>query len=162
MKVETVERFKRVIADAQKAALPATVAKVLSVDMDMATCKLEMQNADDPIILENVRLRSVANNANTGVISYPKAGSFVVVGFLHNNITEAFVIAQSEVEVLKVEINGKLCVKNTQQSLKELVTDLFSVIESIKVITPQGPAYLSPDTKLKLNEIEMKFKQLLK
>ena len=54
-----------------------------------------------------VRLRSVDDNQDTGIIINPAKGSHVLVGIIHNDVNQAFVVAFGEVESFTVKIDGQ-------------------------------------------------------
>lgn len=102
MKDQVRESLERIIKDLLPipAALQGTV---LSVESDKATCKVQLINSE--LELEGVRLRSINDGSNKGLVLLPKTGSKVLIGFVNNNIEEAFVSRFSEASELLIDVD---------------------------------------------------------
>lgn len=84
------------------------VGKVKSVNADSMTCDIEIQNSP---LKEDVRLRSVIDDNEQGILIYPKVGSYVLVGLIDNNPASAFIAQVSEVDkinfkIADIQLNG--------------------------------------------------------
>lgn len=110
---------------------PTNIAKVKSIDEQNGTCVLI--DEDDQEFLE-VRLKPVLSE-NKSFIQIPKVGSYVLAIRVEND-DDWMVIACDEVEKFlwtvgntKLELTDKICIEAGNQSLKDLMERLFTVIE---------------------------------
>lgn len=74
------------------------VGKVKSVDETKMVCDIDL--ATEPDLLD-VRLRSIIDETDKGVLIVPKKDSVVLVGIIENRIESAFVLSFSEVEKIR-------------------------------------------------------------
>ena len=84
------------------------VGTVKSVDETKMVCDVDLTNAPD---LLDVRLRSIIDENDKGVLIVPKKDSHVLVGIIDNRIESAFVLSFSEVEKIRlitdeIELSG--------------------------------------------------------
>lgn len=146
--------------------LPIT-ATVKSVDGDSCTVTLK-----GGLVLTDVKLKATISGDNY-LRLIPKVGSTVLLLSLSGDLsnltvikfdeTERFEYRQDGLDIIIDSGEGKIQVKNDQVSLKEILTDLSDFLKLFKVNTPSGPSTnVMPDTVLKIEEFEYKFKQLLK
>lgn len=111
------------------------VGKVTKVDTSNMVCDIEVKGKPK---LYDVRLRSVANGTDEGVLVTPKTGSYVLVGLINNREESAFVCGYSEVEKIR------LITKDI-----ELGSDAFGGLVKVEELTK------------KLNELEKGVNQLV-
>jgi hypothetical protein len=143
------------------------VATVTSVDMEKSVCTVKLINSE--LELPNVRLRSVADGSDLGLIAYPKNGSKVLVGFVNNNIAEAFILKTSDVSELRLrgdEHGGLVIISNLVDQINTLessINDLKQVFAAWVTAGGDGGAALKAAaatwtadllTKTKINDIE--------
>lgn len=92
---------------ASLSATPVQLAKVLSVDKDKCTCKVELLSG---IELFEVKLRSVADDDKTGFVVFPKVDSMVLVCTINNSENNAYLLAFSTITDITIDadilING--------------------------------------------------------
>lgn len=112
------------------------VGKVTKVDASNMVCDIEVKGKPK---LYDVRLRSVANGTDEGVLVTPKTGSYVLVGLINNREESAFVCGYSEVEKIR------LITKDI-----ELGSDAFGGLVKVEELTK------------KLNELEKGLNKLAK
>lgn len=74
-------------------------AKVISVDDQDQTCDVEIEGEHE---LYDVRLRSIIDQDNKGVIVYPSVGSYVLVGIIDNRIESSYICATSTVSKVQI------------------------------------------------------------
>jgi hypothetical protein len=91
------EALERLLAE--KLPVQVVVGKVISVDKSSMTCDIDLQTAPNMI---GVRLRSVIDGKEQGILVVPKIGSNVLVGLIDNRKQSAFVIGFGEVENVRV------------------------------------------------------------
>ncbi len=83
--------------------------KVLSVNENDMTVDVSIAGRADRL---DVRLRSVIDGQETGILIYPKIGSYVLVGLIDNRPESSFVVAYSEIDKIRLldlnllELNG--------------------------------------------------------
>lgn len=88
------------------------LCKVTSIDKTENTIDVKPVNGNAAML--EIRLRSVIDGNDTGLIVYPAKGSFVLVSIIENEINEAFVSMYGEVESFAWKIgNSTLKVDNT-------------------------------------------------
>jgi len=143
------------------------IAKVISVDKDNALCDLVLVNSE--LELKEVRLRSVADQSALGLIAYPAINSKVLVGFVNNNIEEAFVVKPSDVSELRLRgeaYGGLIIISNLVDQinvLEQSINDLKQILASWVPVAQDGGAALKTAstawageslTKTKISDIE--------
>jgi len=103
---ELVEAIRRIVAGQVKSALVTGTVK--SFDDSDYTVTVEL-NSD--IEIEEVRIRSVINGEDSGILVEPAIGSYVLLGLIDNKVESLFVVGYSEVKSYKlkaelIELNG--------------------------------------------------------
>lgn len=76
---------------------------VVSVDKEKAQCEVKEEDGDN---YSNVRLKSVMDDSNIGVVLYPKVGSQVLIGRIMNDPNNLFVMKYNEVESALITIGN--------------------------------------------------------
>ncbi|MBP4140015.1 hypothetical protein [Flavobacterium geliluteum] len=147
--------------------LPIT-GKVVSVEGESCTVKLI-----SGLKVSDVKLKATINGQDDFILVTPKEGSSVIMlsstGDL-NNLTvikadqfEKMEIRQGGLIMLVDSSDGKISIKNETVTLKEILTDLATLLKSIKVYTGVGPSGTPlPDSVLAIESFESKINQLLK
>ncbi len=118
--------------------------KVLSVNEQAMTVDLSVPGRADRL---DVRLRSVIDGQETGILIYPKIGSYVLVGLIDNRPESSFVVAYSEVEKIRVlgldlmELNGDnlgglVISQEVADDLNEIKQDINQLKQIISAWTP--------------------------
>lgn len=108
----------------------------------------------------SIPLVLVDNNKKTGWLLKPKVGSQVKVLRTRDHIE---ITHYGALESASLELgNGKLEVKNEQQSLITLLAELLEILKEMKVSTPNGASGVPlPDTIKAITELKNKFYELL-
>lgn len=162
--VELIEILKKAILP--KPQLPIITGKIKAVAGDSCTVVVDGQDLTD------VRLKATITGSEDKLLLTPKVGSLVLIGSLTGDLKDLCVLKIDELEKLEykqdglgIEIDsktGKVSVKNSQVSLRDLFQTLKDLILQLKVTTPSGPSTnLLPDSIAALQQFEMKFNQLL-
>lgn len=147
--------------------LPIT-AKVVSVENDH--CKVQLKSG---LIVSDVKLKATISSGSNFLRLVPKVGSSVVMISLTADLNNLTVIKFDEVEKVEYNQNGlevlidstdkKVSIKNSEASLVDVFEDLTTLLKSFKVYTPSGPSGTAlPDSVTLINQLELKFKKLLK
>lgn len=147
--------------------LPVT-AVVKSVTDDH--CSVELKSG---LVLTDVKLKATISTGSDYLRLLPKVGSTVVMISLTGTLDNLSIIKVDEIEKVEYSQNGlevlidstdkKVSIKNDTCSLVDVLTDLVMALKGLKVFTPVGPSGTPlPDTILKLEQFETKFKTLLK
>ncbi len=150
-----------------KPNLPIT-AKVVSVDEDHCTVRLT-----SGLELSDVKLKATIKEETDFMLMTPAIGSSVIVMSFTGDLDNLFVVKVDQVESIEMKRNGltiqldgkdqKVSIKNESVSLKELFSDLSSLLRTFKVYTPAGPSNTPlPQSINAITNFELKFKQLLK
>lgn len=108
------------------------MCRVKSVDLSKGTCEviaLEDEVSNDHMVIRDVMFQA-GGSSSSGVTLVPKVDSIVMVSFLKDST--AFISLTSKVE--------KIDIKNDEEDLKGLLTDLISAIEQLTVPTGVGPS----------------------
>jgi hypothetical protein len=100
---------------------------------------------------EDVRLNAIVEDSDSQFTVYPKVGSKVVIGRLENE-DNPFVIGVSEIEKVTVKIgnqllemkDGKFTIKSGNVSLKSILNNALTRLQSVIINTPSGPGSFSP------------------
>jgi hypothetical protein len=113
--------------------------KVVSVDKEKATCVLKEEDSDQ---FEDVRLKSVIDDNNLGVVLYPKVGSYVLVGKIANDENNLTIIKINELESALISIsdafkcdlkpNGDLILNNGNNKGLVILDKAKSNLEKLK------------------------------
>ena len=131
-----------------------TVGKVTKVDGNV--CDVDRDNLPE---LVDVRLNAVQDELESSLTIVPKVGSYVLCGIIEGKEEEAFVISTSEIEKIIIQFkegdetfefseagfsvilkNGKFDIKNNQEDLKGIISDLIDTINQLTVTTGTGPS----------------------
>jgi hypothetical protein len=160
-----------------EARIKEAIRKIASTDWVIV--RGEVQSVQDDtvqvqfpggLVVEDVQLLSRRGTDNYMIIR-PKPGSQVTcIGDRHYD--NLFVIAVDETDEVEykygdmlVRISGpdqKVKVENGTTSLKEILDELVSIIEGLKVYTPVGPSGTPlPDTISRLQLLSQKINQIL-
>lgn len=112
------------------------------------------------------------SEVDQGLCLYPTKGSLVLVVFINKH--HACICGMSELEMMQLKIGqvelsidreGFLLKKEKGSKIETLATlmeDLLKEIKGMSYTSPSGACTLMPDSLLKLNEIQARFKSLLK
>lgn len=144
--------------------IPVMHATVKSVDEPKQSCSVT--DVDD-IEIFNVRIKSVIDEKETGIVIFPSVGSSVAIARIAES-NEFQVIAYSQFDKIiykndKTEFiqDEKFTLKNDKASLKDVLNDLISELKSAIIQTPSGAGSFSPTTTAKFDLIDNKINQLL-
>jgi len=121
------------------------VGTVVDVYADTATCDVEI---DKGHVLHGVRLRSVVDSKQVGILVLPTKGSYVVVERIENSDNHALVVGYSEIDSWALTIEGNMLKVDKEKWI-------FNGGE-------QGGLVLIEKLIDKLNKIEKGFNSLLK
>lgn len=157
-------------------------AEVVAVDVTTCTVRL-----DTGLEIDEVRLVATPKETATDcLLVKPVVGSFVLVGLLNNDLATLYVVSYDAVAELRYEIGeslieanndhvrvvcnqmevellqAKIAIRNATVSLKDLYADLVDILNTLKVITPQGPSTaVDPTSLTKIAALNTKINQLL-
>jgi hypothetical protein len=109
------------------------MAIVKKVNKNKCTCAVAFVNEDAD--LNNVRLRALSDDKTTGFLIYPKVGSKVLVGFIDNKNTAAFVCSFSEIENIVIndgELGGLVKVKELMKQM-QLIQANFETLKAANI-----------------------------
>lgn len=145
--------------------LPIT-GVVKSIEND--TCTVEVL---DELKLSDIRLKATADG-NDYLLIIPEVGSSVLMlssdGTV-DNMTVIKVDKASKIIInngLQIEIDSeeqKVCIKNDLVSLHDILKDLSTLLQQLKVYTPMGPSGTPlPDSITAIQKFETDFKKILK
>lgn len=144
----------------------AITAEVVSIQETTCTIKLVSD-----LVLTDVRLCATINESDDLFVVVPKVGSEVVLISQTGNLSGLLVIKVDAVESISYKkgdfeflvdgTTGKVTLKNETCNFGDLVSSLISEIQNAIILTPAGPGKIAPTTKLKLTELDTKFKTLL-
>jgi len=123
--------------------------------------------------ISDVKLKATIDEQSDFILVTPKIGSSVLMLSSSGDLTNMTVIkadqfdkieiCQGGLELLIDSTDSKLSIKNESVSLKEIFTDLGTLLKGLKVFTPMGPSGTPlPDTITAIDSFETKFNQLLK
>ena len=108
----------------QPTALQTYFAQVVSVEND-TTCTLQLE---DDLKVSDVRLRSVVNDSESGIVITPSVGSIVLVADLSGGkFTQMVVVMYSEID--KVEFNGGK--KDGLININDLTNKLNNLVDEV-------------------------------
>ena len=147
--------------------LPIT-GTVVSVDTDH--CRVKLKSG---LIVSDVKLQATISRGSNFLRLIPKVDSTVVMISLTADLNNLTVVKFDEVEKVEYSQNGlevlidstdrKVSIKNSEASLVEVLEDLTTLLKSFKVYTPAGPSGTAlPDSVVLINQLEVKYKKLLK
>ncbi|MCY4418457.1 MAG: hypothetical protein OXB93_01245 [Cytophagales bacterium] len=183
------ERLSEAFQQLKGKEVPSWIAaaRVISVDKEKQDCEVEFLHSK--LKLGGVKLNAHPHEEH--ILIFPKIKSFVLVALIdehHQAIVLAYsrveevvwktansaLIFQDErVEMtqahtslsldenLSLSTGGKISLKNTNQSLKNLLMDLASILSTLTVATGVGPSGLPlPTTIAKVESYKGKIQQL--
>lgn len=144
---------------ADKIQIQVIVGKVISVDESQMVCDIDVQGAPD---MQDVRLRSVIDSGETGILITPTIDSYVLVGLINNRKESAFVCSYSSVDSVKlltddiqlagdefgglIKINDLVDKINTiENAVNQLKTE-FNTHMHISPPAPVSPVTTAPPT----------------
>ncbi len=79
--------------------IQVVVGKVVSVDNSLMVCEVEIQGRPSRL---DVRLRSVIDEQEKGILIYPKVNSYVLVGLIENKLESSFICGYSEIDKIRL------------------------------------------------------------
>lgn len=124
----------------------SSIGTVVSVDDVEKTAVIQISGGAE---IEGVRLKQTATD--DCIYIKPSLGSVVVVDW--NSKTDAYIALMSEIDSISVS--------NSEEDLKQLISDLIGAIKDITVPTSAGTSG-TPLNSLDFNSIETRFKKLIK
>lgn len=159
------EKLKEIVDIPENLPITATVTGITG---DHCSVKLT-----SGLELTDVKLKATINDDKDYILFTPVVGSKVVLISLTGNLDNLTVLKVDQVQKIELQQNGlsilvdsndkKVAVKNDKVSLKEVFSDLATLLKQLKVFTPIGPSGTPlPDSIAAITQFEMKFKQLLK
>jgi hypothetical protein len=146
--------LKHTILSIIKQNIPVQVVtgEVMSVDETQMTCDVKIESRPDRL---DVRIRSVIDGQEKGILIYPKTGSKVLVGLIENNAQSSFICGYSEVDKIRlidceIELNsganGGLVISqkvaDEVNEIKQDLNNLKAVFNSWVVVPSDGGAAL--------------------
>jgi len=134
------------------------------------TCSIKLKSG---FVATDVKLKATITESKNKMILYPKVGTTVhaiaLNGSLENMVilkvdeVERVVYVQDGLEVIIDSTDKKISIKNDSVSLIDMCNELMALLKAFKVFTPSGPSGTPlPDTMASIQQVETKFKQLLK
>ena len=118
-----VRMLKAIVAEHDK----VVTGTVTSVDKEAMTCDVQPDNEGAEFV--NVRLRSVLDDGQDGIVIFPKEGSSVTLLLLDEHT--ALVVQYSAVEAYSIRTEA--------ESLKTILEDFLDAIGQMVFTTNQGP-----------------------
>lgn len=103
------------------------VAKVTSVDKGKVVCEAQLVDTEAEVF--NIRLRATDDEADEGLILFPKMGSYILICQIANG-GGWLMLMGSEYEALSIKRNGK--------ELGQTLLDLLDALKKLTVTTPAG------------------------
>ncbi len=131
--------LKQTILSIIKQNIPIQVVtgEVISIDETNMTCDVKIVSRPDRF---DVRLRSIIDGQDKGILIYPKIGSKVLVGIIENNPQSSFICGFSEVDKIRlinceIHLNGEnhggiVISQKIAQEINEIKQDL-NVLKTI-------------------------------
>ncbi|WP_281233510.1 hypothetical protein [Flavobacterium gelatinilyticum] len=145
--------------------LPMT-AEVVSVENTTCTVKL-----DSGLQISDVRLCATISESEDLFVMIPQIGSEVILLSQTGELSGLMVIKvdnydsisykKGDFEFLIDGVTGKVTLKNGSVNFGSLVSSLITEISSAVIVTPAGRGSIAPKTKLKLQDLDTKFKSIL-
>ncbi len=134
------------------------VGKVVSVDSDSMTCEVSIIGKPN---LTDVRLKSIINNDDNGILIKPKVGSYVLITLINNKRGNAFVSGYSDVDSIRLitpkielggdEFGGLIKIEELKQQLNTLTNRVDTIIKAIEQGVPvAGDGGIGYQTSMKL------------
>jgi hypothetical protein len=84
--------------------MQAMAYDVVSIDKENATCVIKESDGDN---IEDVRLKSVVDDSNIGLVVFPKVGSSVIAQKIMNDEQNLFIAKINEIDSIKISIKDK-------------------------------------------------------
>lgn len=117
---------------------------------------------------EGVRLNAIVDNLASRMTIYPKIGSKVIIGRLEGE-DDAFLVRTSEIDRVTIEIEdhlfemkeGRFIIKKGAITLKGILSDTLTRLQTMVITTPSGPGSLSPGDKLFFEQVNEQVNQIL-
>lgn len=133
-------------------------------------CKVQMPNG---FVVSNVKLAATIGDDVNELLIVPKVGTTVVMVSLTGTENNLTVVKADEVEWVSYKQNGlellidsrdgKVMVKNGQESLIGLLDSLTALMRAFKVHTPSGPSGTAlADVVIMIDNFEQSYKRILK
>ena len=124
-------------------------------------CDIQRQGMPD---LLGVRFMATIKDQDNYFKITPSIGSTVLCGIIENDISEAVILAYSEIDKVEIAIDtaeflmqgGKFTIKNDNADIKEVLTDAFDQLINAKILTPSGTGIFSPDDKAAFTILKQK------
>lgn len=162
--MKTDEQIRQaLLAWAEKVGpIPTVLGVVVSVDEAAFTCVID----DGDIEIPAVRLRCVLNGKESHTI-FPKVGSYVLAVRIEAD-AEWMVVAADEIDKYRIvvgdsvfEIKEGILIKNNDETLKKILTDLCNALLALTVNTGNGPSS-TPINAATITAIKARIPNLLK
>lgn len=147
---EIAQAIRKIIQDDIK--INVVVGKVKSVDEQKMTCDIDLKTSPD---LLDVRLRSVIDEEEKGILIVPENDSYVLAGLIDNNPKSAFVCGFSKVKKIRlltdeIELSGtdfggvvkSEVVANQINEIKSDINNLKTIMSSWVITPADGGAAL--------------------
>ena len=125
------EAIHRIVAE--KIKVQAQVGTITSVDESAMTCDAMVGDLE----VFDIRLKSVIDNKDEGVLIVPKMGSKVLVGLIDNKIESSFIVGYSDVDKLRIicqeielggdEFGGLVKSENVADQINSLKNEINSL-----------------------------------
>lgn len=155
------ELFQQLLNAHFNAALPKMHLIGTAVEVGDDKCDVKVEGEAQ---LFDVQLHAIEDTLTSRIIIKPKEGSKVIVGFLNNSKTDAFIVQCSEIEEVNVKIDTLefsinstgVLIKKDADTLKIGLQKLVEAVQQIFVLYGNNPAYL------KLNQALLIFNNLLR
>ena len=118
-----------------------TAGIVKEVNEQKRTCRVEI---DTNVVLSNVRLKSVIDNDENGIIIFPTVGSDVIISHIENSQTEAFISSYSKFDKMLIDkgsFGGLVKVNELRDELNKVNIILQAIIDTITtpMVVPSQP-----------------------
>ncbi|MFS1522143.1 hypothetical protein ACIPCA_12725 [Flavobacterium covae] len=162
-----MEAFSRAVALEVTKHLKAVTSLGIVESVQDNTCTVKREGRAD---LLDVRFSALEQKKESFIQVIPKINSQVILLEIENQPSETLIVGYSEIERIETKVgsislkleNDKLEVFDGKNSLGSLLDDLIANINNLKITTPNGIGTVSPDSKLLIEALKEKFKNLLK
>ncbi len=122
------------------------LAKVESVDAEGYACEVSMEGKPNRL---KVRIRSVIDGSQEGMLILPKVGSFVLVGLINNNPNSNYIVSFSEVDDIwlqspTIKLNGDsnggvVNWPKAVEQLEKLTARVDALYDALNTAAPSAP-----------------------
>lgn len=142
-----IEAIRRIVASQIKPDI--LIGTVTEFDSTKWLVTVKLNNGAE---VDEVRIKSVINNEESGIFVEPKMGSYVLVGIIEGKIESLFIIGFSEIEKFKVratniELNGDQFGGIVKlQELEQNLNTLKDYVTALKSATSSGLAAVGVGT----------------